>query len=363
MSKYFIMLFIIGSLSACGGSNTEGTTDGLPVTTEDPIAGSRNQANAPGPASSISAGSEMGYLTAYSAYSDRNRDSTGSGISPGSAETRIEDVKLWLEDNGTRVVYLDVNNPKKEFFEFDSDGKGGTPNAAGNAVSYKYVEKAGRAGELDLIRSDSWFMEGRLNSDRDDTNIGPRRVFFAGWPINGSDLPSGGTATYTAQESAVLFLNDGRRLFGGEVDLTADFGARTLNGRVFDNTWQTSVGGFQGLYATVEVNNAQIDNANATISGADNVNFTFFNDFRSTEQLETGQTHVDFDGPPTVTSAELVGEFVGTSPISVIGAFGMDGTISRGGQSEAFAAHGVFRGTGQVDKCFQAPEDQPLRWG
>lgn len=334
-SKYFAIFLL--SLSACGGS--DGTSSEV---LEIPPEVERGAL----PADPTIARNEQGRsFVAY--YADGAATPTGEGISEnlvkpylnGKLDVFSGTVSYFLDEQDETIAYVanenadgSINSSKYVFDGKDADGLD------------IYLEEEG-SGRLEVRRHPTGWIWGRVFG-KTGAGFDLRGNFATGWPVARDTLTPLGTATYNTFRSADLYLSDGRTLFGGDVDLTANFNTNTVSGVVFRRIGP--VGDFQRLSAEVTVTNGRIASDGSVTMEGNNLTFTQFEDL--TDQVPyldsvPPSSIVKYSGTTNVTESKLNGQFVGDLDSStIVGNYSGRVTVGvEGGGSEQLDFSGIFR--------------------
>ena len=146
---------------------------------------------------------------------------------------------------------------------------------------------------------------------------------YYGYPTPVANLPA--TANYSRQDGGTLFLSDGRRLFGGRVNLSADFTNNNISGTVFDNFNKPS----SVVNAQVTLNNGTLSNTG--VIGGNNLTMVMTNSNTPILNLQSG-------------SGNVTGQIVGTNADRAIGNFSGTMTVVTAGGTTNESYNGVFQG-------------------
>jgi len=346
MDFKYIGLVAISTLMACGGGGGGGMPD---EPTPDPV-----QPNSL-PTQPELASSEIGKgsFSAFFTQSDLADGVDGFNIKPfeiGNANIVSRTATFYIDPDDESVLHVLIPraDPNSDPTEFTYDLVG-TPERSGTGsgerIYYRY-EDSNTNEFVEIFRFVSGTNFGRFREIEFEVLEDRRANFFYGWPINRSELPVGGEFNYALSGGADLMLSDGRRLFGGDVDLTADFSNNKINGVLFSRDGTGP--GRQRLTATVEVNGADI-NTDGSIDGSNNVTFTEFIDLSATTDpyanVEVQPPHYTGIG---VSESTVSGQFVGANPDSVIGRYdGSAQVILSDGSTDQIDFGGTFRGNRQ----------------
>lgn len=189
-------------------------------------------------------------------------------------------------------------------------------------------------------------MFGRFDANKADDPVaaqfGLKSDFYYGWKTSPATIPITGSAKYLNVIGGTLYLSDGRRLFGGRVELNADFAKSTVDGILFRNLLKGDPGN-QLMKVQVDLAGGQLGPDGTITGGSVTINPTNFSDNRNSFD----PAYTNLDGAPFIQSSQIAGELVGPAANALIGAYEMKGTVTRGGISETISAHGSFNGNRQ----------------
>ena len=329
---FFLIAF---GLAACGGGGTTDVPDAVVVPTQQATIASLAGSPAPADFTEASAEADRGFFYAYVAESELSE--TKPRYSEDAAKSGFVRVKVWAEDNETFYIQ-NSDGDSLEFKENDGAGIFVSPTSK----EYNYTQVSGKdAGVLSLVRTSTGGVVGRYDA-KPGNQFGLKSNLNYGWRADSANLPNSGKARFESPDGGTLFMSDGRRLFGGTVELNVDFGASRVDGTLFKN-FNKGDPGNQLMEAEVLVNNASIAGDGTISGGTISINPTNFLDKRNSFD----PAYNNYDGAPNIASSSLQGEFTGTFPEAVVGGYGMKGTISRASAIENFEASGVFTGVRQ----------------
>lgn len=311
-------------LAACGGGG--GNTLGfVPLNAAPPNVGT--------PQVEQGAGLFSGYFS-RSKISESLPDLRVKPFTEGNTEVSHDEISFYVDETNSRVVNVVTSSGTASY----NVVSGPTLIRTSPTIVYEWIYESSQGDRLQIHRNDAGGAWGRIYGSETEvfsptfTQHRIRGNFLYGWPIDLNVAATGavgGVATFTG--AGDLYTSDGRRMFGGTTELTADFNTNTISGDLFRASGDPDN---QEMAPTVTLTNG-IMASDGTISATNGVQFTSVNG-----------TGADPISSISVSNSTLSGRFVGNSSYrEAIGSFGGTGTATKGSGNEAISFSGLFRGS------------------
>ncbi len=323
--------FACFGLLACGGGGTDGVKSIGDEIGFVPL--NAAPANVGTPEVEQGAGLFTGFFS-RSKISDSLPNLRVRPFAEGNTEVSHDEIGVYVDESNERVVNVVTPSGTASYTVVS----GPVLIRTSPTIVYEWIYQSDQGDRLQIHRNNAGGIWGRIYGNETEvfsptfTQHRIRGNFLYGWPIDLNVAATGavgGIATFTG--AGDLYTSDGRRMFGGTTNLTANFNNNTISGDLFRATGDPDN---QEMAPTVTLTNGTMM-SDGTISATNGIQFTSVNG-----------TGADPISSISVSSSTLSGRFVGNASYrEAIGSFGGSGTAIKGSGNEPISFSGLFRGS------------------